>query len=74
MCADNLAGKALGTLLIGTSDAKAPKVSDEFLARCPQICGQFGYTSKHAFDITFTKNPKGGMNSDAHRDWAQVCL
>jgi hypothetical protein len=32
LCAINLAGKALGTLLIGTSDAKAPKESGEFLA------------------------------------------
>jgi hypothetical protein len=45
--------------------------SGEFLAFLPQIEGYFGFGIKKSFDVPFTKNPKGGMNAESHREWAR---
>lgn len=37
----------------------------------PQCKGFFGFDNEHAFDVPFTKNPKGGMNAESHREWAR---
>jgi hypothetical protein len=71
MVAVTLGCEAFPIYLMGTSNANAPKFSGEFLARVPQIQGKFGFEQERFFDIPFTKNPKGGMNGECHREWSQ---
>jgi hypothetical protein len=50
---------------MGTSGAKAPQISGEFLAFLPQIEGYFRFRIKKSFDVPFMKNLKGGMNAES---------
>jgi hypothetical protein len=62
-----LGGEALPPYIMDKSSAKVPKASLSFIASMPQIKGRFGFQEDRYFDVPFTMNEKGGMNSEAHR-------
>jgi hypothetical protein len=62
-------GEPLPPYLMIKSEAELPQFTRTFLATLPQIEARYGYPERRRFNVPFTANKKGGMNSEAFKLW-----